>query len=245
LKGSQLPVQIVEILGPSAQGQARPYKCRGEDGHIYFVKGRQTTRACLWHEWISGHLARRFGLQVPPFEIVDICQELLDESPQDWRDLGVGQAFGSRLHPSAVWMEVSSLPMVPPVVQRDVLVFDWWVRNNDRQMGNTNLLWDVSANALVVIDHNQAFDRHFSMANFITDHVFAAHWQAVSTDLVLQAEYAQRLSDALQGLEVDCDNVPADWHWANIEMDVPANFDLNRIKATLARCTTPELWRTV
>lgn len=240
-----MTIQIIEILGPSEQGQARPYKCRGEDGHIYFVKGRQTTRACLWHEWICAHLARRFGLQVPPFGIVDLCKELLDESPKEWRDLGVGPAFGSRLHSGGVWMELSKLPAVPPQVQRDVLVFDWWVHNNDRQMGNPNLLWDVSANALVVIDHNQAFDRHFSVANFITDHVFAAHWQAVSTDLVLQAEYAQRLSDALQGLEVDCDNVPADWHWANVEMDVPANFDLNHIKATLARCTTPDLWRTV
>lgn len=240
-----MAIQIVEILGPSEQGLARPYKCRGEDGLIYYVKGRQTTRACLWHEWICAHLARRFGLQIPPFEIVDICQELQDESPQEWLDLGVGPAFGSRLHPTAVWMEPGNLAMVPPTVQRDVLVFDWWVRNNDRQIGNPNLLWDVTTKQLVVIDHNQAFDRNFSAVNFMTDHVFASHWHAVSTDMVVQAEYAQRLADALQGLDTDCHNVPSEWHWANAEMDVPANFDLNRIKETLARCATPELWRTV
>lgn len=240
-----MTIQIVEILDPSEQGQARPYKCRGEDGNIYFVKGRQTTRACLWHEWVCGHLAQRFGLHVPPFEIVDICQELLNESPKEWRDLGAGPAFGSRLHPSAVWMEVSNLPVVPPLIQRDVLVFDWWVRNGDRLTGNPNLLWDVAAKELVVIDHNQAFDRNFSEADFLAHHVFAAHWHNINTDMVIQAEYAQRLADALKGLDADCDNVPPEWHWANAEMDVPANFDLSRIKATLARCATPELWRTV
>lgn len=240
-----MTIQIIEILEPSAQGQARPYKCRGEDGQIYFVKGRQTTRACLWHEWICGHLARRFGLQIPPFEIVNICQELLNESPQEWRDLGVGPAFGSRLHPSAAWMEVGNLSLVPPLVQRDVLVFDWWVRNNDRLTGNPNLLWDVVAKELVVIDHNQAFDRDFSVPDFLAYHVFANHWHHVSTDIVAQAEYAERMTAALDGVAADCHNAPLEWHWVNVEMDVAATYDLNRIKETLARCATPELWRTV
>jgi hypothetical protein len=240
-----LTLQIVEILSPSEQGLARPYKCRADDGEIYFVKGRQTTRACLWHEWICAHLAQRFGLQVPPFAIVEICQELLNEAPPAWRDLGVGPAFGSRLHPSAVWLEVSAVGRVPPEVQRDVLVFDWWVRNNDRQIGNCNLLWDVACQELVVIDHNQAFDRNFSVPDFMACHVFAAQWGAIMTDLVLQAEYAERLSDALLALPTGCDNVPTEWHWTNVEMDVPATFDIDRVKRILARCATPELWRTV
>lgn len=240
-----MTLQIVEILSPSEQGLARPYKCRADDGEIYFVKGRQTTRACLWHEWICAHLAQRFGLQVPPFEIVEVCQELLDEAPPAWRDLGVGPAFGSRLHPSAVWLEVSALDRVPPQVQRDVLVFDWWVRNGDRQVGNPNLLWDVSAAELVVIDHNQAFDRHLSVTDFMTNHVFAAQWDTIADDLMLQAEYAERLSDALLALPTGCDNVPTEWYWANAEMDVPATFDLDRVTTILARCATPELWRTV
>ena len=64
-------------------------------------------------------------------------------------------------------------------------------------------------------------------------------------DLVLQAEYAERLSDALLALPAGCDNVPTEWYWVNAEMDVPATFDLDRVKTILARCATPELWRTV
>lgn len=240
-----LAVQIVEILGPSDQGKSRPYKCRGEDDAIYYVKGRQTNRASLWHEWICGHLALRFGLHVPPFEIVEVGEDLLRETPAEWQDLGVGPAFGSRLHPSAVWMEVGLISRVPPGVQRDVLVFDWWIRNGDRLTGNTNLLFDASAKELVVIDHNMAFDGDFKVEEFLAHHVFAAQWAAICADLVVQAEYAQRLSGALDALPLACHNVPSEWHWANAEMDVPANFDLEDIQNTLNRCATPELWRTV
>lgn len=85
-----MTVQIVEILGPSDQGKSRPYKCRGEDDAIYYVKGRQTNRASLWHEWICGHLALWFGLHIPPFEIVEVGEHLLRETTAEWQDLGLG-----------------------------------------------------------------------------------------------------------------------------------------------------------
>jgi len=238
-------IQIIEILGPSEQGQARPYKCRGEDGAIYFVKGRQTTRACLWHEWICAHMAQRIGLHIPPFELVDVCEALLLESPREWRDLGVGLAFGSRLHSAAVWMEPSWINSVPIDAQRDVLMFDWWIRNGDRMTGNPNLLWDVVAKELVVIDHNMAFDRNFSEEAFLQFHMFAPQWKMIQNDPVLWAEYGQRFAEALVGLDAACDNAPLEWRWIGSEMDVPANFDLEYIKQTLARCSTSELWRTV
>ncbi len=61
----------------------------------------------------------------------------------------------------------------------------------------------------------------------------------------VQVDYAQRLSGALEALPLACHNVPPEWHWANAEMDVLANVDLEDIKSTLSRCATPELWRTV
>jgi hypothetical protein len=240
-----LTVQIVEILGPSDQGRSRPYKCRGEDDAIYYVKGRQTNRASLWHEWVCGHLAQRFGLNVPAFEIVDVGGDLLRETPADWRDLGVGPAFGSRLYPNAVWMEVGLIDLVPTNVQRDVLVFDWWIKNGDRLKGNTNLLIDAAARKLVVIDHNLAFDMNFSYDEFVAHHVFASNWAGICSDLVVQAEYSQRMSMALEGLAEACHNVPEEWHWANAEMDVPANFELAHVQQVLNRCTTTELWSPV
>ena len=240
-----MSVQIVEILGPSDQGRSRPYRCRGEDDSIYFVKGRQTNRASLWSEWICGHLAQRFGLNLPPFNIVEIGEDLLRETPSEWRDLGVGPAFGSRSYPGAIWMELGLAKLVPDDVQRDVLAFDWWIKNCDRLRANTNLLIDAATKELVVIDHNLAFDMNFSSEDFVAQHVFSSQWDVICSDLVVQAQYSQRMSVALEGLNVACDNVPEEWRWLNIEMDLPATFDLEQVKQTLNRCTTPELWSTV
>lgn len=242
---TSLPLQITEILGPSDQGKARPYQCRAEDGAIYYVKGRQTNRASLWNEWICGHLAKALGLNVPAFSIVDIGPELLAETPPEWKDIGIGPAFGSQRHACALWLEPSLAGMVPLPVQRDVLMFDWWVRNGDRLTGNTNLLWDASAKELVVIDHNLAFDVDFSTADFAAHHVFASQWEAVLGDLVLQAEYAERLAQALGQFPLACGTVPEEWCWANVEQDVPAKLNLEFARQTLLRCESPELWRSV
>ncbi len=44
---------------------------------------------------------------------------------------------------------------------------------------------------------------------------------AVSADLMLQAECAERLSDALLALPTGCDNVPTEWYWANAKRTCP------------------------
>ncbi len=46
--------------------------------------------------------------------------------------------------------------------RRDLVAFDWWIKNGDRQLteigGNPNLLWTPESDSMVVIDHNMAFD---------------------------------------------------------------------------------------
>lgn len=238
-------MQIVEVQGPSVQGMSRPYKCIAEDGALYYVKGQQTNRASLWKEWISAQLAVSLGLPLPPFALLQVDETLLAELPREWRDIGAMPAFGSRHHDSATWFESNLIEKVPPAVQQAVFVFDWWVRNSDRLSGNTNLLWDAEGQKLVVIDHNQAFDPDFDAQEFCQDHVFAAQWAAIHADLFLQADWSRRLSEALPLAQWACDNAPQEWHWANAEMDVPADFAPGEALALLARCTTPDLWRTV
>lgn len=238
-------LQIVEVLGPSLQGMSRPYKCIAEDGALYYVKGQQTNRASLWREWISAHLATALNLPLPPFALVQVDETLLAELPREWRELGATPAFGSRHHESAAWFEASLADKVPPASRQAVLVFDWWVRNSDRLVGNTNLLWDVDGQKLVVIDHNQAFDPDFDSLEFCQHHVFADQWAALSMDLFLQADWSLRLSEALPLARWACDNAPSEWRWANAEMDLPADFSQDEALALLARCTTPDLWRTV
>jgi hypothetical protein len=237
-------IEIIEIIEPSPQGKTRPYKCRGDDGKIYYVKGRQTDRASLCHEFICGHLAKEFGLTIPPFAIVNISNDLLREAPNEWQNLGTGLAFGSCQHANPIWLEVSAINKIDKHVQRDVLVFDWWIRNEDRSTGNSNLLLDTSNQSLVVIDHNLAFDKSFSVDNFINHHIFSDNWTSIFEDLFIRDQYINRLSKIMVNFQTILDNVPDEWRWANDEMDLPAAIDFEFIKNTLNRCSSSELWST-
>lgn len=239
-------LEIIEILGPSEQGLQQPYQCRAEDGLLYYVKGRQTDRASLWLEWICATLARQIGLNVPPFRLVQVSQELLDEAPVEWRNIGVGVAFGSQKHAASVWLEPCLFGQVPVTIQRDVLAFDWWIRNTDRQKGNVNLLWDPVQCSLLVIDHNLAFDPTFTAENFLENHVFAAQWRAIVQDMFILNDYETRFSQAFADcFDAACNNGPDEWYWNNPECDTPAKIDLEGFRALLLRCMTPELWRAV
>ena len=106
-------LQIREVLGPAEQGKSLPFKCVGVDGNLYFVKGQQTNRASLWREWICAHLAQAFGLNIPPFSLVQVDETLHAELPADWRQLGCLPAFGSRQHCGTSWLELGMAPVSP------------------------------------------------------------------------------------------------------------------------------------
>ena len=126
----------------------------------------------------------------------------------------------------------------------DVLVFDWWLHNEDRHLtafgGNPNLLWDVQTEQLAVIDHNQAFDPSFNAAHFLASHVFGAYWNRVSTDLVEQAKYLEKMEVVLADLNIVRDSIPEDWWF--VDDGVPANVSWNEIVRCLERCHQDDFW---
>ena len=235
---------LVEVLGQSEQGKTLPYLCRGADDALYHVKGQQTNRSSLWAEWICGHAAQAVGLSIPPFCLVQVDEDLLAELPKSLRAIGSLPAFGSRVNPRAAWLELAMVRGVPEAVQRDVLVFDWWVRNTDRLIGNTNLLWDADLASLVIIDHNLALRPEFDPREFLVHHVFAKQWDTVIGDLELRDSYIDRLSIGLAAAREASASAPEEWLWENAEFDVPCRFDVQVALDTLARCTTNDLWRT-
>lgn len=194
------PLTIVEILGRSEQGRTRPFLCRCNDDQLYYVKGNDAGKRSLLCEWLSAHLARAMGLPIPVFNVVQAPQSLLDLHPEG-RDLGTAPAFGSRKVDHVHELTVSHLDDVDAALQRDILVFDWWVRNGDRTLtsisGNPNLLWDAADRRLVVIDHNLAFDRKYDTAEFSEAHVFRKQITHVFQDLAERGSYSHKLSNVL------------------------------------------------
>lgn len=243
-----MTVQIVEVLRRSDQGITRPFICRGDDGEVYFVKGAGAGRRSQICEWIAGRLGVALGLPIAPFGIVDVPEELMElDTGLELPDLGAGPAFGSRRR-EVMELTASAVREIPPPLQQDVLVFDWWIRNADRFLsekgGNPNLFWVPDSSELVVIDHNQAFDPDFDPINFFDFHIFAAQQINVFGDMLRRREYNQRLSSALSGWIEICKAIPREWFFSDPEMTVAADFDLDAAYRLLKRHEQDDFWNT-
>lgn len=129
-----------------------------------------------------------------------------------------------------------------------MIAFDWWVRNGDRNLtamgGNPNLLWNPEdGGALVVIDHNLAFDPDFSKKDFLKLHVFADDIPAMFSDFLVREAYTARFAAALGIWEEACNNVPAAWGFVDPEQTIPVEFPLDKIKVLLGRALFESFWQ--
>lgn len=234
--------EVIEIQSQSEQGFQQPFLCKADDGESYYVKGRQTTRASLYNEWISANLAAQLKLPMPPFKLLNVSEEILEEAPTPWKTLGCGIAFGSQLHPGCSWFDQAQVQHVPLHQQVEIMAFDWWIQNSDRTYWNPNLLWEARQGNIVMIDHNLAFEPTLTPQDFIESHIFRECWPSV--DLVTRDLFQHQFCNAMDAvLEKACHNLPEEWQWNNPECDVAANVDLPAIKATLAKCKESDFWR--
>jgi hypothetical protein len=164
----------------------------------------------------------------------------------DGHELGAIPAFASSRVDGCGEITISNVGTVPIALQRDVLAFDWWIRNLDRTLtahgGNPNLLWSPAERELVVIDHNNAFDPAFDAARFADSHVFAGQIPSIFHDLIERVTIGNRLRDVLESLPEACETIPAAWWFADDEQTVPVDIDIASVRATLDRCTHQDFW---
>lgn len=233
-------MEIVEILRPAEQGRNKAFICRGEDEKIYFVKGKNAGRIRQCSEWVVGNLARQFGLHVPEFQLVNIPEILLAEAKPEFQAIGSGVAFASEDQSPAHWFEPGFINDVPEKIRLDVLVFDWWVKNDDRMNDNPNLLWDAHSNLLHVIDHDSAFSPDFTPTLFKNYHIFHSDWECAFDDLARQAEYSERMAGALSIWDEACHNSPP--HWIDHAGVSGELFNPAAARKMLERCLTTDSW---
>ncbi|WP_245982731.1 HipA family kinase [Trinickia fusca] len=233
----------MEVLGRSSQGITEPFLCRGDDGALYYAKGKAAGRKSLVAEWIASSLAEKFGLPVAPFAIGEVDEALVRLGAPGLADLGAGYVFLSRRVDSVLELTWPNVQEIPIGIRSDVLVFDYWVRNQDRMLtelgGNPNLLWNAGRKEVVVIDHNQAFDADFDCKTFFSSHAFAASWDSIFEDMIDRQRYEDRLGSALGQLDDICDKMPESWWW--LGDDLRLNFSPDDARAILTECL-PNFW---
>jgi hypothetical protein len=243
-----MSLTVVEVLERSKEGRTQPYICRCDDGKVYFVKGRSATRTGLAAEWISAQLASALGLPIAPYAIAEVPVELMEADLTGWLlDLGAGAVFASQ-RVEAVNLTTTHLDHVARTHRQDVLLFDWWIHNGDRNLtpmgGNCNLLWRPSVeDGLVLIDHNLAFDTEFSPMEFLQLHVFADEAATLFGDFVLRQHYAARIKEALKTWAETCNNLPEEWYFVDAEATIPVDLELTEIKNFLDRAVTDAFWQ--
>lgn len=244
---SEPTVVIEEVTGRSQQGITKPFICTGDDGHVYYVKGRDAGRRSQICEWVSAALATAFDLPIAEYALAEVPAALIDPRVRpDIADLGEGIVFASRQLPHAQELNVTTRALVEPKLAADILVFDWWLKNEDRHLtelgGNPNLLWDIQAGQLAVIDHNQAFDRAFNAGRFLESHVFSAHWNEVFSNFVERERYLAKMTTLLSGLNGIRDSIPGSWWF--VDDGVPADVTWQEIATCLERCRQADFWNT-
>lgn len=169
--------QIVEIQEILTQGTTEPVLCRAEDGDLYVVKdGLNAGRKALVAEWIAGRIAQDMGLPIPDFDTLELPKHVAQESIQERAaHLAKMPCFGSRYVENTMELQYHQRTSIDPEVRRRLLLFDWWVQNEDRTLtadaGNPNLLWVAGEGRMVVIDHNLALDQ-VDAQTFWGHHVF-------------------------------------------------------------------------
>ncbi|MEE4133050.1 HipA family kinase [Pseudomonas viridiflava] len=216
-------IKAVEIVRQSQQGYSiKPFIVRGDDGHSYFVKGLDKSgRRALISEALGAELGKRLNLPIPEWRLMDIPDDLIGFSAiPNVTDLKGGPAFASRAVVNATDFLITHLSTTSAEQMRRVLLFDWWVQNGDRCLGekggNVNLIRDAQGD-LAVIDHNLAFDPTFSEVDFLERHVFRER-RGDFRDYVVRQEYAHILSEALSDWDTIAAVLPEDWIYTDRDL---------------------------
>lgn len=126
-------------------------------------------------------------------------------------------------------------------------MFDWWVRNDDRSLGekggNPNLFWEPNREELVVIDHNLAFDFSIKREKFIDNHIFRNQLQhSLSGDFYRRSEYNEKLTKALQAWPEIIKEIPESWWYADNEMTLRVDFDVGKAHDLLKEFEHNDFW---
>ncbi|MCW7555950.1 hypothetical protein NX722_25640 [Endozoicomonas gorgoniicola] len=236
-------VQIEEVLTELKQGYSGVFRCLGADQQYYYVKGHNVGRDDQAREWICGKLAQAFGLPIADFCLAEIDECLHQYLPDSMKKIGSGVCFASREVKHAEWLQPNLIAhKVSAELQSDLLVFDWWVKNGDRNYGNPNLLWVSNEEKLAVIDHNLAFDSEVTEESFFEHHIFSEAKHRIFTDLAHIAEYRDKIAQAISEFQPAVDVIKEVWPWRDLEETRPFELDSAALLAILEEYKNNDFW---
>ncbi len=243
-----MTIAITEIMRRTTQGRTEPYLCRGDNGLVYFVKGRALPRREIVAEWIAANLGAAIGLKLPPFDLAEVPPELVAPPLGAWlSSLGAGYAFASE-RVEATELTLHHADVMSGDERALIAAFDYWVRNMDRTLsqdgGNPNLLWKPATEGgeVCVIDHNLAFERAFAVDEFVATHIFRDDFKLLASDFLAREHVRQKLLGALPAFEDACARIPDEWRFIDPEQTMQAQWTEGEFRQVLLLCQNDNFW---
>ena len=208
-------LEVVEIITKIKQGMTEPYLCGANDGNQYVVKGNSTLGKGRIVECICGHIGKAFELPIPDFDIIDVPDYLLEYDGVLSQELGAGPAFASMFIPQLQEINLSTVNKLDTELLQDIFLFDYWVKNEDRTLGDTgkgnpNLVYRPIDDQLYVLDHNLAFE-DYSIEDMRKSHVGRNAWFGQQMDLFTINGYKDRMEAAVVNLDAHIEDLPDEW----------------------------------
>lgn len=204
------------------QGATAPYLCSADNGKSYVIKRQRAGFEGCIKEWLFAKLGHYFSLPIPRCELVYVDRVLLEYNDTYQFEIGEGMAFGSEHITDLQEVNYQILQSLPEDTLKDLYVFDYWIRNADRNLtafsGNPNLFYKQSNLDVIVLDHNLAFDKNFSPKNHVELHVGKMFWPA-QLDYDMQQKYEKRMESALEHWDQIITQIPDDWKEAVLDFD--------------------------
>lgn len=239
--------RIVEVMRRADQGATRPFVCRADDGKTYYVKGKSASTGERIREWMGSNLAMVFGLTVPAMALLEIPKPLIDYGSEEIKtDLGMGYAVGSQQILSAHELRHEEINLIPMTTQRLILLFDYWVGNEDRTLssygGNPNLLWRSTDKTVYAIDYNLVLQSNFDAGAFWATHAFAKTAELKKLNNTEQQYYQKRFRQALNLWPAFWQQLPDEWLDEN---ESTAAFDTTVVLKQLQGGVDGTIWRKI
>ena len=155
-------------------------------------------------------------MPIPDFHIIEVPDYLLEYDQTLKNDIGSGPAFASMYIPQLQEANLSLVSKLDHALLQDVFLFDYWIRNEDRTLGDTgygnpNLVIRPVDEQLFVLDHNLAFDDNYTFEDTRKLHVCRKAWFEEQSDMLKIDEYKNRMEVALVDLNAWCEQLPDEW----------------------------------
>lgn len=232
--------RITEIIRPIESGMTEPVLCVLDDDHTYCVKGKGALARGKISEVVCAVIGKAIGLPIPDFAIASLSSAMMAQADSE---INIGR-IGSEPAFASLWKEpVSDFMMVmrpnfSPSLLASIYVYDHWIRNDDRTLtdhgGNVNLLVNLSAKELVVIDHNLAFSASYAIEDL---HLHVGHqsWKSLEGRKEFSVSLRERMLRAFDQVPAVADCLPDEWVEQEPEL-------IDHALDTLCRVIGPEFW---